>query len=443
MKTRPAYILLAVVAAVLSQACTTVSNQPISFEPGTLDPERYVPKVDQFVVIMDGSMTMADRVHGERKIGVAGSFLSAANQTLPALGYDGGLRTFGKGLCGSKGRTLSVVEPGEYISSAFGDGIARIQCPGGSSPLHLALGAAGDDLTNKNVPTAIVIVSDGLHQGAAEVAAAQALKTAFGDRLDIYAVQVGETKKGRRLLEQVVKAGGDGYVKSAHDLATSEAMAAWVVDVFLYPDDDGDGVPNHLDQCPGTPKGVAVDTVGCPLDTDGDGVPDYLDKCPGTPAGVKVDANGCPLDSDGDGVPDYRDKCPGTPAGTVVDEHGCPPPPPVEEWVIEGNVLFATDKAVLSAEASSFVETVAAALKEHPQHVVEVRGHTDSTGPMRWNMLLSQMRADAVVKQLVKLGVAAERLTTKALGPNEPVAPNTTREGRAKNRRTDFKASKP
>jgi len=413
MKTRPAYILLAVAAAVLSQACTTVSNQPLSFEPGTLDAERYVRKVDQFVVIMDGSMTMADRAHGERKIGVAGSFLSAANQTLPALGYDGGLRTFGKGLCGSRGRTLSVVEPGDYISSAFGDGITRIQCPGGSSPLNLALEAAGSDLPNKGVPTAIVIVSDGLHQGAAEVAAAQALKTAFGDNLDIYAVQVGETKKGRRLLEQVVKAGGDGYVKSAHDLVSSEAMAAWVVDVFLYPDDDGDGVPNHLDQCPGTPKGVAVDAVGCPLD------------------------------SDGDGVPDYRDKCPGTPAGTVVDEHGCPLPPPVEEWVIEGSVLFATDKATLNAEATSFVETVAAALKEHPQHVVEVRGHTDSTGPLPWNMLLSQMRADAVVKQLVKLGVAAERLTTKALGPNEPVAPNTTREGRAKNRRTDFKAVKP
>jgi outer membrane protein OmpA-like peptidoglycan-associated protein len=127
----------------------------------------------------------------------------------------------------------------------------------------------------------------------------------------------------------------------------------------------------------------------------------------------------------------------------VVDEHGCPPPPPVEEWAIEGSVLFATDKTALNAEAKSFVETVAAALKEHPQHVVEIRGHTDSTGPMRWNMLLSQMRADSVLKHLVQLGVSAERLTAKAFGPNEPVAPNTTREDRAKNRRVDFKAIKP
>jgi OOP family OmpA-OmpF porin len=89
-------------------------------------------------------------------------------------------------------------------------------------------------------------------------------------------------------------------------------------------DSDGDGVPDYLDKCPETPKGVKVDKDGCPVDSDGDGVPDYLDKCPETPAGVKVDKDGCPLDSDGDGVPDYLDKCPGTPAGVKVDKDGCP-----------------------------------------------------------------------------------------------------------------------
>jgi outer membrane protein OmpA-like peptidoglycan-associated protein len=61
-----------------------------------------------------------------------------------------------------------------------------------------------------------------------------------------------------------------------------------------------------------------------PADSDNDGVPDTIDKCPGTPKGVKVDKNGCPVDSDGDGVPDYLDKCPGTPKGVKVDKNGCP-----------------------------------------------------------------------------------------------------------------------
>ncbi|HEY0917566.1 MAG TPA: thrombospondin type 3 repeat-containing protein [Solimonas sp.] len=89
-------------------------------------------------------------------------------------------------------------------------------------------------------------------------------------------------------------------------------------------DSDGDGVPDSLDKCPNTPKGVSVYSDGCPVDTDGDGVPDYLDKCPGTPKGTVVNASGCPADSDGDGVPDELDKCPNTPRGVMVGPDGCP-----------------------------------------------------------------------------------------------------------------------
>ena len=94
------------------------------------------------------------------------------------------------------------------------------------------------------------------------------------------------------------------------------------------PDKDKDGVWNKLDMCPNTPRGVQVDSVGCPVDTDHDGVPDYLDQCPETPAAAIgfVDSVGCPLDSDGDGVPDYMDQCPNTPAAAygMVDSVGCP-----------------------------------------------------------------------------------------------------------------------
>jgi len=89
-------------------------------------------------------------------------------------------------------------------------------------------------------------------------------------------------------------------------------------------DTDLDGVPDYLDKCANTPSGVSVDASGCPIDTDGDGIPDYLDKCPDTRAGEAVGSNGCPMDADGDGVPDSIDKCPGTPKGVKVDEFGCP-----------------------------------------------------------------------------------------------------------------------
>ena len=92
-------------------------------------------------------------------------------------------------------------------------------------------------------------------------------------------------------------------------------------------DADRDGVKDKYDMCLGTPRGVRVDVLGCPIDNDGDGVPDYLDSCLVTSekAYGYIDSLGCPIDSDGDGVPDYLDDCPCTPAQArgFVDEHGC------------------------------------------------------------------------------------------------------------------------
>jgi OOP family OmpA-OmpF porin len=115
---------------------------------------------------------------------------------------------------------------------------------------------------------------------------------------------------------------GDGVYNYADDCPDTPAGAA--VDANGCPTDaDGDGVFDGLDQCPDTPAGATVDASGCPTDADGDGVFDGLDQCPDTPAGATVDADGCPMDSDGDGVYDGIDRCPGTPEGREVDAEGC------------------------------------------------------------------------------------------------------------------------
>jgi OOP family OmpA-OmpF porin len=82
-------------------------------------------------------------------------------------------------------------------------------------------------------------------------------------------------------------------------------------------DEDGDGVIDKKDKCPGTPRNAKVDADGCPVDTDKDGVADYLDACPDMAGTVK----GCP-DSDKDGIADREDQCPGE-AGLATLK-GCP-----------------------------------------------------------------------------------------------------------------------
>lgn len=241
-------------------------------------------------------------------------------------------------------------------------------------------------------------------------------------------------------------------------------------------DSDGDGVPDRLDQCPGTPKGAKVDSRGCPIDSDGDGVFDGLDQCPNTPAGVKVDTKGCPIDSDGDGVPDYLDKCPNTPAGVKVDKDGCPTdrdgdgvpdyldkcpdvpapgtadgcPPPVvapkpqpepvaapAKLTLEG-VNFDNDSAQLRPESIAILDQAAETLKKWGNVRVEVAGHTDSISTAEYNLALSQRRAEAVRAYLVGKGVEGDRLIARGYGLTQPVADNATPEGRFKNRRVEL-----
>ncbi len=115
-----------------------------------------------------------------------------------------------------------------------------------------------------------------------------------------------------------------GAVIEDEKLSTAEWTAGLSLFIGGPADEDGDGVPDTEDLCPGTPSGVTVDGDGCPFDDDGDGVYNYMDDCPDTPAGAEVDATGCPTDADGDGVFDGLDQCPDTPSGAVVDDNGCP-----------------------------------------------------------------------------------------------------------------------
>jgi OmpA-OmpF porin, OOP family len=101
-------------------------------------------------------------------------------------------------------------------------------------------------------------------------------------------------------------------------------------------------------------------------------------------------------------------------------------------------IYFDTAKAVVKPESDAAIAEIAKLLKSNPLLAVHVVGHTDNVGPHDVNMKLSQARADAVKNYLVKKGIAAERITTKGFGPSNPVASNSTKEGKQKNRRIEF-----
>lgn len=103
-----------------------------------------------------------------------------------------------------------------------------------------------------------------------------------------------------------------------------------------------------------------------------------------------------------------------------------------------GNVTFATDSADLSPAFFDVLNSVGKVLDEFDQTVVEVAGHTDSTGTHGYNQSLSERRASSVANYLAGQGVMRERLITVGLGETYPVADNGTIDGRQANRRVEI-----
>ncbi|MBR3625830.1 MAG: OmpA family protein [Bacteroidaceae bacterium] len=105
---------------------------------------------------------------------------------------------------------------------------------------------------------------------------------------------------------------------------------------------------------------------------------------------------------------------------------------------VTNNILFETGKATLKPESMEEIQKVADYMKKDASARFEVQGHTDNQGSDAINDPLSQQRAEAVVKALESMGVDPFNLRAVGKGSHEPVASNSTDEGRAQNRRVEF-----
>lgn len=102
------------------------------------------------------------------------------------------------------------------------------------------------------------------------------------------------------------------------------------------------------------------------------------------------------------------------------------------------NIQFEIDKAYLKKESLDILDKLIKIMRENSGLKIEVRGHTDSTGPDEHNQKLSERRADCVIEYMIKNGISPERLRSVGLGETKPIATNATAEGRKLNRRTEF-----
>lgn len=134
-----------------------------------------------------------------------------------------------------------------------------------------------------------------------------------------------------------------------------------------------------------------------------------------------------------------------TPAPAATPAPTTPAPEPVlkkDKLELPGEIQFEHGKAVIKPESDPIVESLKNYLEKTPRVTkLRIEGHTDNVGSPEANEKLSGERALAVKAALVAKGIKAERLLAVGFGQNKPVADNTTEEGKAKNRRTEFRVA--
>lgn len=250
------------------------------------------------------------------------------------------------------------------------------------------------------------------------------------------------------------------------------------------PDTDGDGIPDPKDDCP-TTSGL-TEFNGCP-DTDADGVRDIDDKCPATPG--TIPNFGCPdkklqmLNAANATIEEvtmedgkfnftntidkksYKFRLLGTATDTISEVYITGPNlrgktamkkgvyfqfpqeaevvqlTPEEAEIVKkafDNLEFATGKDIIKPESLASLDELAELMKKYPGWKLKIEGHTDNQGKRESNLLLSKKRAEAVKKYLNKKGIDTKRFEVKYFGPDRPIAPNDTEEGRQKNRRVEM-----
>ncbi len=386
---------VATLAVLILSGC---ASQPTStfdaFQPqdlnGLLASGQYVQKADNFFVINDSSSSMTDDYLGvgypaqpdPTKFSIEKEILNRINHTIPDLKLTSSIRSFGFGDCLSWGFTQLNQAPTSYSKSTFGSGIDALTCASGGSPIASGIDGTSNDLSTTSGNIAVLILSDGHHLDSDGVKELQAMKQKYGDRLCVYSVWVGneEETNGITVLNQLANISGCGFGTTADNISGPGHMADFVKSIFLK-------AGNPVADC-------------TTLDSDSDGVNDCIDKCPNTIPGAKVNVLGC--------------------------------------WIVD--IKFDNDKATIKPEYFQNLDNVANRIKEYPDLLIEVQGHTSKTGSFQHNMDLSERRALAVKNYLIN-GSHSANITSRGYGWTRPIDSNDTESGRANNRRVQLEVN--
>jgi len=281
--------------------------------------------------------------------------------TIPEIKLNAGLRTFWAD------ETALIYGMKPLVKKDYTKAINSIENVNGRTPMGEAITAAGNDLKTAKGNSAIIIVSDfsetpGIDDIRPEkvMEAITKVNAEYGDKLCVYAIQIGYTPNGKDLSEQIVQNVKGGYAVNADKLATPAAMGSFVEKVIA-------GNCSRYQELVVKPEEKVVIVAAEPV------------------------------------------------AAATVPEKA-----KVIVLAFE-DVHFDFDKATLTPEAQKILKRDVQMLKDHPEAKVRIAGYTSASGTEAYNQKLSERRAKAVREYLINEGVVTQdRLSTIGYGEADP-----------------------
>ncbi|MFA5179992.1 MAG: OmpA family protein [Syntrophales bacterium] len=344
-----------------------------SFKPVDLNPRiqsgQLVQKADNMIVIFDKSASMGE-LHGKVNVNqdtrLAHGKYTAKNMiaTIPDIKLNSGLRKFWAE------ETVMIYGMKPLAKEEYTSAIDTIDFVYGRTPMAKAITAAGSDLKGAGGNSALIIYSDFSERPGVDdirpedvMAAITQINADYGDRLCVYAVQVGYTKNGKELSEQIVQNVVGGYTVNADKLVNPAAMGAFVEKVLAGK------CERYKELVAAAPEKVVLLPEDAALH----------EKV------IKAEADKKVI------VLAFED------------------------------VHFDFDKSVLTPEAKAILKRDIQMLKDNPKAKVRLAGYTSASGTDAYNQALSERRSAAVRDYLVSEGVITpDRLTTIGYGETDP-----------------------
>ena len=348
-----------------------------TFRPVDLNPQiksgQLVQKTDNFVVLFDKSASMGE-LHGKPMVNEATRLIHGKDATknmiatIPEIRLNAGLRTFWSE------ETALIYGMKSLVKEDYTKAINSIEHVTRRTPMGKAITAAGNDLKLAKGNSAIIIVSDfsetpGVDdiRPATVMEAITKVNAEYGDKLCVYAIQIGYSPNGKELSEQIVQNVEGGYTVNADRLVKPAAMAAFVERVIS-------GNCSRYRQLAAQPKEKVVIVATEPMVSE-----KVFDAMSDMKAENKV----------------------------VI--------------LAFEDVHFDFDKSTLKPEAQTILKRNIELLKDNPKAKIRIAGYTSAAGTMAYNQALSERRAKAVQEYLINEGIVTpDRLSTIGYGETDP-----------------------